>query len=210
MLKIYLLRHGQTDYNVRNIVQGGGINSSLNDEGRKQAGKFFAKYGSVNFEKIFCTELKRTSETLSAFTMQRRTVIIPELNEISWGILEGREATPDVTKEFYRVTGLWNHGILSERVEGGESAEEAGERAMAGFSKILRESPEKGNVLVCTHGRMLRILLSGITGYGLRKMNIFPHENTGLNVLRVSAGKKISVEVINDLSHLSENLPGEN
>ena len=57
-------------------------------------------------------------------------------------------------------------------------------------------------MLVCTHGRLLRILLAGALGYGLHRMNMFPHENTGLNILRMNRHGRFMVERLNDLTHL--------
>ena len=49
---IYLIRHGQTDFNKQGIVQGSGVDSSLNDEGHAQARKFFEAYHHINFDKF--------------------------------------------------------------------------------------------------------------------------------------------------------------
>jgi len=65
--KIYIIRHGQTDFNLQGIVQGSGVDSSLNAMGRAQAQAFFEKYQSIPFAKIYTSALKRTSETVSDF-----------------------------------------------------------------------------------------------------------------------------------------------
>ena len=65
--KIYLVRHGQTDFNLKGIVQGSGVNSSLNKVGRQQANAFFAAYRNVRFDKIYTSELKRTQESVRKF-----------------------------------------------------------------------------------------------------------------------------------------------
>ncbi|MFW5879460.1 MAG: histidine phosphatase family protein, partial [bacterium] len=63
MLKtIYLIRHGQTDYNKKGIVQGSGIDASLNDLGRQQAEAFYDAYRNMPFDKIYISDLKRTKE----------------------------------------------------------------------------------------------------------------------------------------------------
>ncbi|RYE50114.1 MAG: histidine phosphatase family protein, partial [Sphingobacteriales bacterium] len=68
MLKtIYLIRHGQTDLNKHGIVQGRGMDTDLNDMGRAQANAFFDKYGTVKFDKIYTSVLKRTHQTVQAF-----------------------------------------------------------------------------------------------------------------------------------------------
>ena len=45
--KIYLIRHGQTDFNLQGIVQGSGVDADLNDTGKAQADFFYEKYKTV-------------------------------------------------------------------------------------------------------------------------------------------------------------------
>ncbi|HLS39123.1 MAG TPA: histidine phosphatase family protein, partial [Sphingobacterium bovisgrunnientis] len=56
----YFIRHGQTDLNLKGIVQGRGVNTSLNDSGRKQADAFFNAYKHIPFDKIYTSTLVRT------------------------------------------------------------------------------------------------------------------------------------------------------
>ena len=62
---IYFVRHGQTEFNKQHIVQGGGIDSELNDTGIQQAQLFFEKYQDIPFEVILTSKLKRTHQTVN-------------------------------------------------------------------------------------------------------------------------------------------------
>ena len=93
---IYLIRHGETDYNRRGIVQGSGIDADLNDIGEAQALAFFESYQHVPFDKIYTSKLKRTTQSVQDFI----ALGIPVeshggLNEISWGINEGQIPNSD-------------------------------------------------------------------------------------------------------------------
>jgi probable phosphoglycerate mutase len=55
---IYLIRHGETDFNRQGIVQGSGVDSDLNELGRAQAEAFFQSYQNVNFDKVYTSALK--------------------------------------------------------------------------------------------------------------------------------------------------------
>jgi bisphosphoglycerate-dependent phosphoglycerate mutase len=70
---IYLIRHGQTDFNKQGIVQGSGVDSSLNEEGHAQARKFYEAYHHINFDKIYVTELQRTHQTVAPFKQKKYT-----------------------------------------------------------------------------------------------------------------------------------------
>ena len=51
--KIYITRHGQTDFNKKGIVQGSGVDSDLNETGRLQAEAFFKKFKDHPFDKLY-------------------------------------------------------------------------------------------------------------------------------------------------------------
>lgn len=205
MLKLYLIRHGETDYNLRNVVQGGGIDSDLNDTGRGQAEAFHRQYRHLHFDGIYSSGLRRTFQTLAPFEETHGPVIrLPQLNELNWGVLEGMEASDMIRREYEHINSAWDAGQLEAATEQGESPAAAWERLSLGVEEIRRKHGDRGNVLVCTHGRVLRILLSELLGYGMRQMNRFPHTNTALNQIVLSPNGKWFAERLNDTSHLGE------
>jgi phosphoserine phosphatase len=214
MAHIYLIRHGETDYNRRNIVQGGGIDSDLNETGRMQGAAFFKQYGHIHFEKIYCTQLKRTRQTLAGWADAGHEITtLPELNEFGWGKLEGVEGDDIVKAAFEKVLSAWREGDFHARVPDGESPLDAWARAQPGIERVLREAPAQGNVLICAHGRIMRVVLAQLSGYGLSKMDLFPHQNTALNLLshipstqQTDPGLiqgRFRIHKLNDVSHLS-------
>lgn len=203
MAEIYLIRHGETDFNLRGIVQGGGVDSDLNETGRQQGSSFFSRYGDLQFDRVYCTALKRTRQTLAGFgDLGHEILPLPELNEFNWGILEGVEDSDEVREEFIRITSAWRRGDLHARVEGGETPLVAWERAKEGIEKVLLETPANGRALICAHGRINRVLLAEILGYGLSKMDLFPHHNTGLNLLSTNSSRRFRIHKLNDITHL--------
>jgi len=203
MPRLFLIRHGQTDYNLRGIVQGGGIDADLNATGRNQGARFFQQYQNESFDQIYCSQLKRTWQTIQDFEHQGRTIHKRKgLGELSWGSIEGKERTPEVIETFDRVLAQWRAGILDAKMEGGESPNEVWERASLSLEQIIDEIGSGGNALICTHGRTMRVILSQLMGYGMHQMNLFPHHNTALNVLSRQPNGRWRMEKLNDLSHL--------
>jgi phosphoserine phosphatase len=203
MIRLYLLRHGETDYNLQKIVQGGGIDSDLNETGYAQGHKFFLRYRDIPFDGIYCSGLKRTRQTLKSFEDAGREIIpLQDLNEMGWGELEGKPFDAVSHAAFTEISDYWAAGELHRSFPGGETPLEVWQRSRKALQHI-QDKHSSGNILVCTHGRTLRILLSGLSGYGLERMSWFPHDNTGLNVLR-SPGPSWHFERINCLKHLSE------
>lgn len=198
---IYLIRHGQTDYNKQGIIQGSGINSDLNDHGRNQAQLFFDAYHHVPFDRIYASELKRTQQTVEPFVKMGKSLSIhPGLNEINWGIMEGLKASPEQSKQYERIIKDWKAGLLDRTIGGGESPNQMFKRQREALEEI-RSVEEDKIVLVAMHGRAMRSFLCLLTGSPLKDMDRYKHSNVCLYILQeIESGFKIVVE--NSTSHL--------
>lgn len=197
---IYIIRHGQTDFNVKQVVQGRGINSDLNETGLQQAKAFFDKYHPVDFDVIYTSKLKRTHQTIAHFLAKNIQHEIREnIDEIDWGIFEGVEHHPDLQKTYYDIISSWEKGNLTIKIEGGESAQDLVNRLQP-FVNEIKKSNHK-SVLVCTHGRTLRVLMCLLLDKSVSEMDEFDHQNTCLYKLRFD-GDEFFLELENDLSHL--------
>ena len=197
---IYLIRHGQTDYNRRGIVQGSGIDSDLNAYGRSQAQAFFDRYGDIPFDHVYTSELKRTIQSVEQFLDKGLShTALPELNEINWGIHEGRESTESSREEFLRVVDGWRAGNLDLAIQGGETPNAMYNRQRMGWEKIMKDGFEQ--ILICMHGRAMRSFLSLIMRSPLRDMDQYLHGNLCLYKLE---GNEESLEIVlaNDVTHL--------
>lgn len=199
--KIYIIRHGQTDFNLQGIVQGSGVDSSLNDFGRKQSQAFYEAYKQIPFQKIYTSTLKRSIESVTGFINKGIPhEVLPGLNEISWGRKEGQPITPEEDAYYHYVLGEWRKGNTGLRIEGGESPEEVVQRMKPAVSSIMSKQLEH-TILICMHGRAMRILLCYLLNYPLKSMDFFEHENLCLYVVHYT-GTMFSIELHNDSSHL--------
>ena len=199
--KIYIVRHGQTDFNLQNIVQGSGVDSSLNPRGLAQARAFFDHYKDVPFDKIYTSTLKRTKETVQQFLdLGIPSEALAGLNEISWGNKEGYKITPDEDQYYHYMLKQWQLGNTALRIEGGESPDDVVIRMKPAVDHIISKTDEQ-TVLVCMHGRAIRILLCILMNYPLKSMDMFEHENLCLYLLDYSEGA-FTIRLHNDISHL--------
>jgi len=200
--KIYLIRHGQTDFNLRNIVQGSGVDSDLNDRGRAQAKAFFDNYKDIEFDKVYTSALKRSQESVQSFiNLGIPHEALKGLNEISWGTKEGHPITPDEDEYYHYMLKQWQEGNTSLKIEAGESPDDVVRRMKPAVDHILLHENEK-TILICMHGRAIRILLCILLNYPLKSMDMFEHQNLGLYLLNYS-GTMFNVERYNDVTHLS-------
>jgi broad specificity phosphatase PhoE len=201
--KIYIIRHGQTDFNLQGIVQGSGVDSSLNQTGRAQARAFFEMYKDVAFDKIYTSLLRRTTESVKDFI----GLGIPQeklegLNEISWGTNEGQKITPDEDAYYHWMLKQWQNGNTAERIKGGESPEDVVLRQRVAISQFMSREEEK-TILVCMHGRAMRILLCELLNYPLKSMDVFEHQNLCLYQLDFT-GSMFAIKKHNDVGHLKD------
>ncbi len=199
--KIYLVRHGETEYNRTGIVQGSGVNSELNENGYKQSELFFNAYQEFPFEKVYTSSLRRTIQSVKKFIEKGVPhQVLPGLNEISWGKSEGVPFSPETNKLYYGMIRSWKEGNIHNKLDGGESPVEVKARQEIAIRQII-ENGEK-NVLVCMHGRAMKILLAWITGHSVSEMDKFEHENLSLYVLDYN-GVDFKIEKRNDVTHLN-------
>ena len=200
--KIYLVRHGQTDYNLKGVVQGSGIDAPLNSNGQKQAKAFFDAYKNVAFEKVYYTGLQRTKQSVQGFLdLNIPAEAIKELNEISWGKYEGLPMTHDENEYYLHMLARWSAGELDYAISGGESPNMVVARLKIGIERILSQ-PEK-LILVCMHGRAMRMLLSVLMNYDLRFMDEFEHQNLGLYELNMDDSGTFRILKYNSGEHLT-------
>ena len=184
-MKLYIIRHAETEYNKKGIIQGSEVDSDINDVGESQANSFYEYYKDINFDKIYVSDLKRTFQTIRRFTENGLSYEkLKEFNEISWGINQGKS---DDLEDYARLIDTWLAGNLDNKFEEGESPNEMSVRLVKGFNKVLDDDYD--TVLLCIHGRALRILLSKIIDNDLTKMDKYVHSNTGLYILEYKNGK---------------------
>ena len=222
-MTLYIIRHGETALNRQNIVQGSGVDSDLNGTGHEQARLFFNYYQNITFDLVVTSALKRTHQTVAPFLKHlslrkghlididstelaaikdKKWLKMTELNEISWGINEGKTSSPGSEMFYKKLMEDWLSGVYDSRIEAGESAAELRERVQK-FVDFIKKMPRKSNILVCTHGRTLLCLLTILNEHPLSKMNHFKHQNTGLYKVHLVDNEFI-FELENDTQHLWE------
>ncbi|TDB64647.1 histidine phosphatase family protein [Arundinibacter roseus] len=200
---IYLIRHGETDFNRQGIVQGSGVDSELNEWGIAQAEAFFDAYQHVPFDKIYTSALRRTIQSVQGFIdLGIAHESHAGLNEISWGCREGQ--TPNtMDNAYYRDLVLsWRSGQVHVPCEEGESPVDVRTRQKPVVDLILSR-PHERTVLVAMHGRAIRILLTLLFDEHLTEMDKYEHSNLCLYRLKyLYSEQKFVLETANDITHL--------
>lgn len=198
---LYLTRHGETDPNKNFIIQGSGLDSPLNATGTQQARDFFLAYRHIHFDKIYTSHLIRTHQSVQPFL---ETGIphesMTDLREISWGEKDGTRIDPAEQRIYQAMLSDWRAGLLDRSFANGESPNQVMQRMKRAMEIIMSRKDEK-TILMCIHGRALRILLSHLMKTPLSEMEQYLHSNLCLYVLEYD-GQNWSIVLKNDTSHL--------
>lgn len=201
--EIYVIRHGETDHNAKGIVQGRGVNLSLNAKGRSQAQAFYDAYKDIPFDIIYTSTLIRAQESIEPFKKHNIPhEVFAELDEISWGELEGTRSTLESDATFQNLVSRWRQGEVDARPSPtGESPLELQERQKRFIEHLL--STDHKRVLIATHGRFIRVFMCTLTGKPLSQMEDFTHSNLCLYKLNQLEDGKFEIELHCEREHLS-------
>lgn len=198
--ELYIIRHGETEFNKRGFVQGSGIDSNLNDTGKRQAQAFFEHYAHVDFDKIYVSALRRTWQSVEPFFLKGIPMqALSGLNEISWGYKEGKVLSNEDDLQYFDMIKSWRDGDLTAKVPGGESPLEVAERQRVALNYIMQQTHER-RVLICTHGRAMRIMLSLLLDGSLLSMDKYDHGNLCLYILHYD-GERFTLHTANSTEH---------
>ncbi|MDR8391759.1 histidine phosphatase family protein [Aliifodinibius sp. S!AR15-10] len=203
---LFIIRHGETEYNRIGRMQGRGIDQPLNETGRLQA-RATAKYlKDFGIDIAVSSSLKRSKETAGIVADDYKVNLLSykELDEIDFGIYEG-QYSKDIQDELDTIHERWQKGEVHLAIEGGESPSQALDRVSRRMVSVIEEHEGK-NILVVLHGRLIRILLSYWLGYGLERMHEIKHSNGALYHLKWN-GKAFEIVCLNKTDHLQESLP---
>ncbi|MCR4305554.1 MAG: histidine phosphatase family protein, partial [Candidatus Daviesbacteria bacterium] len=160
---LYLVRHGQTDWNANQLTQGE-ADIPLNSEGIKQAQTLGESLRTINFDAAFSSDLVRAKKTAEILTLERKLAIETSklIRERRFGKFDGKPE--QLMKEFFDT---WVNLSREERrtyrpYESFETDEEVTSRFITFLREIAIRFPGKTILIVC-HGSMLRTLLNHLT-----------------------------------------------
>lgn len=152
-MKLYMIRHGQTDWNVAHRIQGA-QDIPLNDTGRAQAARLAGTMSTLPLTNIFTSPQRRAYATAEAIARGRKIPIIsiPQLMEISYGTWEGRTTDDIFTNERQLYEQWWEHPDIVAP-PGGETLGEVKRRCRQAWQKI--KTGTRGDAAVVSHGGTL-------------------------------------------------------
>ncbi len=178
MVRLILVRHGQTDANLNRMIQGQS-NGSLNATGRAQVEALGRYLQGIQLDQIFASPLRRAYDTACAIAHFHKLGVVVSSSIAEWncGALDGLPA--DTFMEQMRATGL----PLSEfRPKGGETLTEVRQRAANFLDEVLPHQ-EQRTILICSHGDFLRALVSVMRGITIEEASSIHFDNASYSIV---------------------------
>ena len=167
ILKLYIVRHGETEWNVIKRFQGQ-LNTPLTEKGMEKLRETGKNLENVLFEEVYTSELERTVKSAEIILNENRGYKnkkmelkkLAELNEVYFGVWQGLKYEEvflkypeEANNYFYNVKNY-----KAENVEA-ENLKDALERFLRGINKIL-DNHKSGNILIVTHGTVFEMFIN--------------------------------------------------
>ena len=201
MSKIYLIRHGEVEFNRKNAYIGS-TDLSLNANGRHQA-ELLAEYlADKEISSVYSSGLKRAYESAEIIAVRIGLGVsaIPELRELDYGDWEGVPEA-DVPKLYPDIFREWRKNPVEVRIPGGENVGELRDRAYPAFCRIA-EQVSGGSLVIVAHKTTNRVLLSCLLGVDPNYYRQIGQGNSAMNVIERRNDGRLVVDQVNETCHL--------
>jgi probable phosphoglycerate mutase len=204
-LKIYLLRHGETEHSQRGAYCGA-MDPELTPEGHLMAQAFATAYQAIPWTAIYVSPMKRTIATAQplcdavGLPMQLRD----GLREIGYGAWENLEQA-DVKQRYEHDYIRWLTEPAWNPPTNGETAVQVASRALPIITEIESGYPS-GNVLVVSHKATIRIILCSLMGIDLgRYRDRIDAPAASLSIVKFDIHGPM-LEILGDRNYMPDNL----
>ncbi|MDD4237144.1 MAG: alpha-ribazole phosphatase [Desulfotomaculaceae bacterium] len=205
--RVYLIRHGETEWNTTMKFQGR-TDIPLSERGRRQAVSLGKRLAALKLDAFYASDLVRAYETATIISSHHGLPIetVPGLRELNFGAWEGLTST-EIKKLFPDEIKQWWENPFSIRIPGGETYNELIERSVKAIKKLVARHSD-GQVVVVTHGGAIRSIVCSVLGIDLSKYWQLGLHNGSLSILDFTGWEYGILTLFNDCSHLTGNNAG--
>ena len=158
-LTVYLVRHGQTDWNKEGRIQGG-TDNALNSTGREQAAAMGRLLADVKIDTVYSSSHQRARQTAAVLEGRAPVVAMDELRERFFGKFEGaNDKDAAIVADWNKRRFTW-----ADDMEGGETLESQTRRANAALKTIRERHKDGDTVVIVGHGGINPLVVSLLLG----------------------------------------------
>lgn len=185
-MNIYLLRHGQTEENIKGSYYGN-LDISLNEIGISQGKKAKDFFNGIKLDKVYVSGKRRTFEMAKLVLGQAKIEILQDnrINETNFGDFEGK--TYEEIKELYPEECMcWQNNWKEFVPPNGESYTKLCERVKSFMEHIKKL--ECDNILICTHSGVIRAIYCYVMNENMDLFWNFSCKNGDISVIKYEYG----------------------
>lgn len=188
---LYLIRHAATDANRQRpqVLQGRGINKSLNEAGRRQAAALGEFLAGFTIQHVYSSPMLRAVETAREIADRRghKIVELPDLAEVDVGRWEGLD-WGTIMRDFPDDYRVFMEDAGRNPYLGGESYRDVQNRVRPQIQSLLEKHCGE-TIAVVAHNVVNRVYLAALLATDLRHAKGIRQTNTGINLIRHRRGE---------------------
>ncbi len=182
ILRIYLARHGQTDWNAEGRTQGW-IDTPLNAAGREQALLLKTKLAGIPIDAAYSSTLSRSRVTAELAHGSTGLTSLPALRERNFGTYQGKVTTdPQIAPDYERRR--WEP---NDSLDGGESLNVFAGRVRSAIATMQRQHPS-GNLLLVGHGHTNQMILKQLFNLSIEQTKTISQANDEVYLIELQQG----------------------
>lgn len=200
MKRLYLVRHGQTSWNLEGRTQGN-RDSNLTPLGIKQAKKLGEYFKNIELDEIYCSPLERSYLTAQIIANIKNLdcKLDNRLVEMNFGEWEGL-TRPEIKNNYPESFRTWMEEPHLANIPAGETIEIAQKRIVEFVnSKIIGSN--KNTILVVSHGAIIRLLLLNVLSMDLKHYFKLKQSNGSVNLIEFRHYGPVLIKY-NDTCHM--------
>jgi len=203
--RIYLIRHGVTEWNKASKVQGS-TDIELSADGIRQAELLAERLVCEDIDFVYSSSMKRAVMTASIATGHKKCGIIKseKYHEINLGPWEGMTIS-DIREKYSEHFRAYKEDPANFKLPGAETFSELTKRTYSAIMEIVSEHKGK-NILIVSHGITIKAAIIKILGIDIKNYTKFRIDNTSISIIDFpeDAPEKPVIICLNDTNHLRE------
>lgn len=205
---IYIVRHGQTEWNILGKTQGHG-DSNLTAKGREQAELLAESMTKYPIDYIYSSDLGRAYQTAEIIGNKLSIEVekTEALREMNFGTWEGR-IIKDIIEEDPELYKMWRNEPHLAKIPQGETLSQIKERTDA-FIKEINEKYDGKHIVLVTHSLCARIMLLSFLDSDVKNIYRINQANTALNIIELRDYGPVVMKM-NDTTHIINDTKLEN
>lgn len=192
MPQLYLLRHAQSEANLRGILAGPDNSVNLSDKGRKQSLKVSKYLQEIAFQQIYCSPISRCFQTIQPLVRARPDIALlheEKIQEMNYGQWNGKDLkTLSKKRDWQRIQSTPSKFTFPD----GESFNQLRRRVTLFLSQVERKD---GPILVVSHGDVIKMILASVLDLPTDKFQNFVIEPASISIVQYESKSKTIVSL---------------